>query len=41
MTGARYIGTVLEQIDTTMVQVEAAIKGLKHALKWVCGRMDG
>jgi len=41
MTGARYIGTELEQIDTSMVQVEAATKGLQDALKKVGGRMEG
>jgi len=41
MTGASYIGTELEQIDTSMVQVEAATKGLQDALKRVGGRMDG
>jgi len=41
MTGARYIGTELEQIDTSMVQVEAATKGLQDALKRVGGRMEG
>jgi len=41
MIGARYIGTELEQIDTSMVQVEAATKGLQEALKRVSGRMDG
>jgi len=43
MKGARYIGTELEQIDTSMVQVEAATKGLPDALKTrrVGGRMDG
>jgi len=41
MMGARYIGTELEQIDTSMVQVEAATKGLQEALKRVGGRMDG
>jgi len=41
MTGARYIGTELEQIDISMVQVEAATKGLQDALKRVGGRMDG
>jgi len=41
MTGARYIGTELEQIDTSMLQVEAATKGLQDALKRVAGRMDG
>jgi len=41
MTGARYIGTELEHIDTRMVQVEAATKGLQDALKRVGGRMDG
>jgi len=40
MTGARYIGTELEQIDTRMVQVEAATKGLQDALKRVGGSMD-
>jgi len=41
MTGARYIGTELEQIDIGMVQVEAATKGLQGALQKVGGRMDG
>jgi len=41
MTGARYIGTELEQIDISMVQVEAATKGLQDALKRVGGRTDG
>jgi len=41
MTGARLIGTVLEQIDTSIVQVEAATKGLEEAIKKVSGRMDG
>jgi len=41
MTGARYIGTELEQIETSMVQVEAATKGLQDTLKRVGGRMDG
>ena len=41
MTGARYIGTELEQIDTSMVEEEAATKGLQNALKRVGGRMDG
>jgi len=41
LTGARYIGTELEQIDISMVQVEAATKGLQDALKSVGGRMDG
>jgi len=41
MTGARYIGTELEQIDTSMAQVEAATKGLQDTLKSVDGRMDG
>jgi len=41
MTGARYIGTELEQIDISMVQVEAATKGLQEALKRVGVRMDG
>jgi len=41
MTGARFIGTELEQIDTSMVQVEAATKGLQDAPKRVAGRMDG
>jgi len=39
--GARYIGTKLEQIDTSMVQVQAATKGLQEAPKRVGGRMDG
>jgi len=41
MTDARYIGTELEQIDISMVQVEAATMGLQDALKRVGGRMDG
>ena len=41
MTGARYIGTELEQIDISMVQVDTATKGLQDALKRVGGRMDG
>jgi len=41
MIGARYIGTELEQIDTTMVQMEAATKGLQEAPRRVSGRMDG
>jgi len=41
MTGAKYIRTELEQIDTSMVQVEAATKGLQDALKRIGGRMDG
>ena len=41
MRGARYIGTELEQIDISMVQVEAATKGLQDVLKRVGGRMDG
>jgi len=41
MTGARYIGTELEQIDTSMVQVEAATQGLQEAFKRVSGRIDG
>jgi len=41
MTGARYIGTELGQIDTNMVQVEAPTKGLQEALNMVGGRMDG
>jgi len=41
MTGARYIGTQLEQIDTSMVQVEAATKGLQDPLKRVGARMYG
>jgi len=41
MRGAKYIGTELEQIDTSLVQVEAATKGLQDALKKVSGRMDG
>jgi len=40
-TGAKYIGTELEQIDTSMVQVGAAKKGLQDARKRVSGRMDG
>jgi len=41
MTGARYIGTEQEQIDTSMVQVEAATHGLQEAFKRVSGTMDG
>jgi len=41
MTGSRYMGTELEQIDTSMVQVEAATQGLQEAFKRVSGRMDG
>ena len=41
ITGARYIATELEQIDTSMVQVEAATQGLQEAFKRVSGRMDG
>jgi len=41
MTGARYICTELEQIDTSMLQVEAATQGLQEAFKRVSGRMDG
>jgi len=41
MTGARSIRTELEQIDTSMVQVEAATQGLQEAFKRVSGRMDG
>jgi len=41
MRGARYIGTELEQIDISMVQVEAATKGLQDLLKRVGGRKDG
>jgi len=41
MTGAQYIGTELEQIDTCMIQVEVATKGLQEALKRVSGMMDG
>jgi len=41
MMGARYLWTELEQIDTSMVQVEAATIGLQDVLKRVGGRMDG
>jgi len=41
MTGARYIGTELEQIETSMVQMEMATKGLGEAPKRISGRMDG
>jgi len=41
MTGARYIGSELEKIDTSMVQVVAATKGIQEALKRVTGWMDG
>jgi len=40
MTGARYTGTELEQIDTCMVQVEAATKGLQEWVKSVSSMMD-
>jgi len=35
MTGARYIGTELEQIDTSRVQVERVTKGLQEVLQRV------
>jgi len=41
MTGARYIGTELEQIDISMVLVVAATKGVQDTLKKVGGRIDG
>ena len=41
MTGARYIRTELEQIDTIMVEVEAPTKRLQDPLKRVGGKMDG
>jgi len=41
MTGARSIGTERQQIDTSLVQAEAATKGLHEALNRVSGRMDG
>jgi len=41
VTGATYIGTELQNIDTSMVQVEAATEGLQEALKRVSRRMDG
>jgi len=41
MTGARYIATELEQIDTSIVQVAAAKKGTQETLKSVSSRMDG
>jgi len=41
MTGARYRRTELEQIDTRIVEVEAAMQGLQEAFKRVSGRMDG
>jgi len=40
ITGARYVGTKLEQIETSMVQVEEGTKGLQEALKRVRMRMD-
>jgi len=40
MTGARYMRTELEQIDTGMVQVEAPTKWLQDELKRVGGKMD-
>jgi len=40
MTGAKYIGTELEQMDPSMVRGETATKGLQEALKRVIGRMD-
>jgi len=40
MTGTRYIGRELEQIDTSMVQVETVIKGLQEEINRVSGRMD-
>jgi len=40
MMDARYIGTEQEQIDTSMVQVEMATKGLQEVLKRVSGSMD-
>jgi len=40
MTGARYIGTELEQINTSMVQVGAATKGLQEGLQRVSDRME-
>jgi len=39
--GARYIGTQLEQIETSTVQVEAVTQRLQEAFKRVSGRMDG
>jgi len=41
ITGAKYIGTELEHIDTSMLQVEAPTNELQDALKKVSGRMDG
>jgi len=41
MTGARHIGTELEEIDTSMVQVEAATQRLQEAIKRVSARRDG
>jgi len=41
MTGAQYIVIEREQIDTSMVQVEAATKRLQDGLKKVSGRMEG
>ena len=41
MTGGKYIGAEREQIDTSMVQVDAATKGLQEGLKKVNGWMDG
>jgi len=41
MPGAKSRGMEMEQIDTRMVQVEAAMKGLQEGFKRVSGRMDG
>jgi len=41
MTGARYIGRELEQIDSSMLHGEAGTIGLQDTLKRVSGRMDG
>jgi len=41
ITGAAYCGIELEQIDTSMVQVQAATKGLQDALKNLSCRING
>jgi len=41
MTGARYLGTELEPIDTSMIQVAGATQGLHEALQGLSGRMYG
>ena len=41
MTCARYRGTEVDQVEVSMVQLEAAIKCLQDALKRVFRRMNG